>query len=767
MDNETNNLIRSLNLLSQVQQIGLNSWGDIKKREPNKSFELPSIDDLIGDKKEMINKQLVRQEQIQAYLEKEKAPVIVNGQAFKYNSIPEPVIDEAEIDDLNNEIETNKIDLNNYISDINDYRKAIKDNNDLILEGEKIIREYQKQLTAFKEEWENVKIELASADTEENKNLLKDGYKFFLKSIYEVNDKIKNIEKQIVRIKNENNVYENEISNLLTYIDNIKNNIENSNSKKNEVEKENSIKVKNYENDLRAINSGSFNVDRMSGESDAQYAQRLTTTSLTPYDNSMNKTFSDIERNNEFKENLKSLFKNNSFIETILNYFRTSNDSYIFTFNKYFNLFKKDYLRLYGFNNKSVVDDPEIFIDLVKNFCETDKTIIKDGKQITIPKLTLPTQELTEKSNTAFLDPIMKKIDSLVVSKLKRDDDIRGENDLMELEDLLESSKNDFDIFDDTIEQLKSNKKKDIIIKTPEGFPDNIIFEFYDNDTLLNIRKEGVKKNNYIRYIDKQFNLTKFGNPVNKYPPTILRSEYPDYGGFIELSNSGFVNFLKKFTGVDDDTLKNFFKSKTLHNIEGHKINNIFNEFGLKPTIVDNTNKPHLRLINPNKVGDNTIGMGLKNNIPEYVKFGKYTLLYKKLFLKNILSLHKNNHQKIAGFKNYNVSNEFVELIKKLLDNKKLEPSDINNLKIGERELLDRLLTLCELNKKIITGTGNDTIKNAKENLKVIEGQIEAGNNNPIMKDELYKAIFKLVNFGIITEKQGREHYKKICFDFF
>jgi hypothetical protein len=94
-------------------------------------------------------------------------------------------------------------------------------------------------------------------------------------------------------------------------------------------------------------------------------------------------------------------------------------------------------------------------------------------------------------------------------------------------------------------------------------------------------------------------------------------------------------------------------------------------------------------------------------------------------------------------------------------------PYDINILKIGERELLDRLLSLCELNKNIITGSGNETLQKIKENLQLIEGTIESGNNNPIVKDELYKTLFKLVNFGAINERQARSHYKNICDNFF
>jgi hypothetical protein len=160
-------------------------------------------------------------------------------------------------------------------------------------------------------------------------------------------------------------------------------------------------------------------------------------------------------------------------------------------------------------------------------------------------------------------------------------------------------------------------------------------------------------------------------------------------------------------------------------------------------------------------------GAGLKDNTPEYVQFGKYILLLKKLLLKNILSLHKKNHLKLSSFKNKTVSNEFVNLIFKMLDGKIITVQDLAILKIGEKEILDNLLGVCELNKKIITGSGSETLNRVKEKLNLIQGQIQAGNNNPIMKQELYDVLFQLVNLNAITERQAREHYKNICKDFF
>jgi hypothetical protein len=102
----TQTFLRDLNYQIQLEQMLFNQWGESKPREQNKKFELtttykkfelPSVDDLLNNKKETQNKQLMRQEQIQVYLEKQKRPIIINGQQYKYNALPEPNLDKNNI----------------------------------------------------------------------------------------------------------------------------------------------------------------------------------------------------------------------------------------------------------------------------------------------------------------------------------------------------------------------------------------------------------------------------------------------------------------------------------------------------------------------------------------------------------------------------------------------------------------------------------------------------------------------------------------------
>lgn len=806
--------LKNLNYQLQVQNMGLNSWGDVKPRQQNRQFELPSTDKLLNNKKETENKQLARQQQVQLYLEKEKRPITINGVEYKYNTLPEPRLEETDtykqdVEQAKNELRIEEDNKKGIIGDIKDsekekvlLEKELKKFDDIInnliiekdgleivkvdlyAEQEKIKNEITRKKTkltktvtksdkseqdktiidTYPELINNLEERLKNLTSEINKiNIaigdLDDEYQGLVPTPIIIKTKLKNINSILTRLYTA-------LKNTEIEIENRKDGLTTASNKYNMVEKENKKAINNYADELRRVNFGSFNVEKIGNETDDEYLKRLTTNSQIPFDNSTTKTLSDIERNNMFKDNLKMLFQSDAYIEQILNYLKTTNDHFIFIFNQYFNLFKDDYLKIFGYDNKTIQNNPEEFIDLVENFCQAGE----DGK----PELITPSKEIQQRQNLTSNDLVLSKLSRIesFIDPTKYYTDLEKQAELLRLEQ--EPNLSGKDQF--VKEELKS--EQDVITKIT-----NITKTLLDNDTLIEINNNG--RLIYLRYFDKTFTKGDFverdnnGNIIKinetydikkKQPPIILMSSTGELGTFNELRSkkglkySIYGDLLVDIFGLDAKAIQKLFKQSNTGELEPKNIQKIINILGLKPTQIQGN--PAL-IKNGSDKRNSILGYGIKDETPEYVEFGKYILLLKKLFLKNILSLQKKNHQKIAGFKNYNVSNEFVNLIMKILKKENISTSDIANLKIGEKELLDNLLSLCELNKKIITGSGIDTISKVKEQLKLIEGQIEAGNNNPVLKDELYKTLFKLVNFGAISEKQARAHYKNICNDFF
>lgn len=756
----TDSYLRDLNYKIQLEQMLLNSWGVEKPREANKKFELPDVNDLLNPK-ERQNKILMRQEQIQSYLEKEKRPVVINGVEYKYNSISPPNLDDLQ--QYKDDIGMLEGNINYYENGINQALNNIKQSEDIIkqIKSQKKILAENRSMREFFLNKEYIKklndleAQKLNAQTPTEVSKITD-------EIALLNNEALNISSEINQIKSDLRLFDNdikqEIKNIKKYENNIKSleaHIEtekdaiNENIKNmNEAKKQNNEKTNQYSNELRRLNFGSFNIDRLPTETEEEYIKRLDDNAQVPFDNSYSKNLSDIERNNEFKDNLKQLFKSDAFIEQILNYLKMHNDHFIYIFNTYFNLFKEDYLKIFGFNNKALLDEPDQFIEIINKFCEADA----NGQ----PSLITP----ETKRVSSLLEPINQQI-----SLLKEDttiDNLTYQQKVDELNRLQSISGGD----QNKILALESNLNQ---ISGPKAKLDSFNPQLLDGNTTIKFQDPTTNETKYLKYLDYNavYALRDDGknNSITKTPPTLLISDVNQPGTYEEYSNKDFSDFLQMYFGLSKDDIRNLLNIKTVGNvIPGKSILNFFKVYQLKPTLTQNDNQQTEIKLKP---GTKLIGMGISSDLKEYVKFGKYVLLYKKLILKNILSLQKNNGQKIPGFKNYNVSDQFVDLIKKMLNKENISAYDVNTLKIGEKELLDNLLALCELNKKIIIGSGSETLKKIKNNLEVIQGEIEGGNNNPIVKDELYKTLFKLVMHGAISEKNARDHYKKIVKDFF
>jgi len=156
-------------------------------------------------------------------------------------------------------------------------------------------------------------------------------------------------------------------------------------------------------------------------------------------------------------------------------------------------------------------------------------------------------------------------------------------------------------------------------------------------------------------------------------------------------------------------------------------------------------------------------GMGLPEDIPEYVEFGKHLLLAKKLFYNNILALKHHSKREIQGFKNVRVSEKFVEIIMKMLKGGKATSREIKDLPIHEQILYDKLIMFSGLHKHI-EHDKDRTVEHLKKRLRLIEGEIEVGNDNPELINELYHIIYTLREFREISPKEATQYINQSTF---
>lgn len=153
-------------------------------------------------------------------------------------------------------------------------------------------------------------------------------------------------------------------------------------------------------------------------------------------------------------------------------------------------------------------------------------------------------------------------------------------------------------------------------------------------------------------------------------------------------------------------------------------------------------------------------GMGLPENIPEYVNFGKALLMANKLYYKNILALKHHTKREIQGFKNVKVSEKFVEIIMKMLKGGKATGREIKDLPPQEQILYDKLIMFAGLHKNV-EHDKDRTVGELKKRLRLIEGEIEVGNDNPELIKELYHIIYALKEFREITATEASDYMKQ------
>jgi hypothetical protein len=119
------------------------------------------------------------------------------------------------------------------------------------------------------------------------------------------------------------------------------------------------------------------------------------------------------------------------------------------------------------------------------------------------------------------------------------------------------------------------------------------------------------------------------------------------------------------------------------------------------------------------------------------------------------------------GIMNKHVSDNFVEVIFKILENKNITKTDLKNIH-SERMLYDNLIVQSGIHKsKQIPTTIEDTAQEMKNRLGLITGEIEAGNSNVALLKELHELVFKMAQINLISRSAATSYYNNIKSNYF
>ena len=808
---ESEEYLKNLKMKAQYEQILANSWGSEKKRQVLKPIIPPTVQQLTEEPGKLLKKQNQQQEMILDWQESQKRPVRVGDAFFQFHPIGEPVLkpelplDVGHNDQYYNErLESAREDLDGLEAVKQDLRQRIirlgEDRNIFIADMEETIKRLEDELVnvelkladlenrytsashgekkSIHQEIKGVKkrqgglwVEIATArrDMQTYKEGIDDEEKALKREIImaeqnklPIKDAYQRIERE--KIMNRENLKDREIQN-------------------NEIIKENEDKIKAYDSELKFFNKGFFDPRQRPEESQDDYLVRLNQMGENPQDNQIGLDRATMKNIDKFRENLQYLIRDQSLIEEVLNKAKVETNigvEGLFQFNKIFEPFKRDFFKLYGMNNKSIKGD-----ELVSIITE----YVNDG--------IMPSSRFKAKVDSFVHRETMGKIPEnalvemrhagLAVPQIPEPEPLRtgviGQAIFHEPERVVPRRMAPEGTGDEDIFFIENQGYADL--SAALGFPpQGVLYRLTDRNFLQIIYP---RSNKVISALEPEpltvFAVIRMKTPGMQHRANSTSSIFmsktgePDSFKDIKLSSAeraGLKNkehqleyYLITYLEIPESIFKQLFENPRTGALQPKEdILRLFNQLGVETIQQD---APMIGKSQP--TGKRTIymyGFGVgAEKVPELIQFGHINLYLKKLYFKNILSIAKQNGQKVAGFKNTPVSDEFVKIVMKISKNGEPTAGELHSLKLNEHELLDNLLHVSGLHKKNISGSASNTIKKIKEKLELTEGEIEAGNNNPELKKQLYDLLFKLVNFDVITDGQARKHYKEIVNNYF
>jgi hypothetical protein len=463
-------------------------------------------------------------------------------------------------------------------------------------------------------------------------------------------------------------------------------------------EKINQEKIDNYYNELKLLNSGSFDVQRLQGESDNDYDERIQKN----FEASLSPEFIQEEAeqlaSSKFRQNLHEIIRNEVLIDSISNSLSVEQKQEL---NLRWIEFKKKYESKFGLFNKSITIDP------LKEF---------------IIVFLLPSNYLSEslkdtiESSISGLHPRARQ-DEITVNKID-DNTLRIAN-----EGLGKA------IFLRMLTVYKGPKNKDKLDKH------NVhVLASLSGDTGTFSALDSFEQ--LIEMINKKLNIS----------PEQLEEA-------IKIDEAIDRVFEGKAKGAKINMIPD---KKSLYVLE-----QILNKkYGIEyiPTDSSTELKKGVSFKDKSKVWGN----GIKSeDIPDYSNFGNVAIHHKKLFYDNILSIKDSKGRSLAGLPNTKVSDNLGHVILKSIKGDGITHSDIKLLKPEEKHLYDHLINISKLHKKF-PHTTDSTLQELKHQYEILTGEYNAGNDSIELKKQLYYLLHSLKNLGAITNQDLKQTLKDI-----
>lgn len=143
--------------------------------------------------------------------------------------------------------------------------------------------------------------------------------------------------------------------------------------------------------------------------------------------------------------------------------------------------------------------------------------------------------------------------------------------------------------------------------------------------------------------------------------------------------------------------------------------------------------------------------------VPSYIEFGKH-LLHQHNLLGGILQIRRHSGNIINELPRQAIGGKLKNVLIKLTGTGSPSFEDINELTTHEKEILNKVVKHCKIDQRLLVPTPDKTKEEQDMNrLKILSGEITAGNNAPQLVKELKTLLLRLKNSGRIPKREAHE----------
>ena len=169
----------------------------------------------------------------------------------------------------------------------------------------------------------------------------------------------------------------------------------------------------------------------------------------------------------------------------------------------------------------------------------------------------------------------------------------------------------------------------------------------------------------------------------------------------------------------------------------------------------------------PNVAAPLGVGAGIsREQFPSLIPFGDYYISPGNLYYKNILSVRGRTGKALNGYKDVKISDRLASIIMKVIRKEHITHHDVGALNEKEQILYDNLLYMSKLHKTH-HNTVDKSVEKMKERFAILDGELNAGNDNPLIMKELYQLIFKMAKSNIISMTDAVNYWNQLKKEFF